>query len=306
MINKKNGMFFTIIATILLSSKVLFVKFTLKDGLSADQILLLRMLFATPIFLLIYLIYKRKNVAVKNVSIHVKIYIYIFITGLFGFFLSPLLDFQGTQYVPATIERILIFTYPIFVFIFSLITKRVRFNIVNLFVLIGIMIGLFLSIGGFSAFFIKNTYKSGVYLVLLASIFYAFSLIFSEKIVHIVGSIVLTTLSEISAFIALVIYNIVINKYIFISLLTISLRSYILIFGMVIFSTVIPFFIINECIKIVGATNVSLISVISPVFISFMDVLMLKEHIGFIQIIGCIVILLSILGMQLYSKILKE
>lgn len=300
MINKKNAIFFAIMATIFLSSKVLFVKLTLSNGLSAEQILFLRMLFATPIFLIIYFIYRRKNI---SGYIHTGKYIIIFLTGVFGFFLSPLLDFQGTQYVSATIERVLIFTYPLFVFVFSLIFKKTHFNMIKAFSLIGMVTGLFLSVGGYNSFVLKNTYKRGAYLILLASISYAISLILAEKIVHSVGSIVLTTLNEISAFIVLVIYNILADRHIFISILTISLKSYILIFGMVIFSTVIPFFVINECIKILGAINVSIIGVISPVFTSFMDVLVLKEHIDSLQIIGCTIIILSILVMQLFDRV---
>ncbi|UOE62469.1 DMT family transporter [Priestia filamentosa] len=298
MLSEKKVTLLAVLSTILISSKVIVVKQLLNQGMSADQILFLRMLMATPIFLLIYIFYKKKS-SKKMSSTDLVL---ISIVGIFGFFLSPLFDFKGTNYIPATIERVLIFSYPLFIFIFSIFIGSRKPKITHFIMLLFIFIGLYLSVNGISSHPLTNISIKGVILVLIAAGFYAISLIISQRVVHRVGSLNLTVLSEIAAFLIITIYF-GINKWIHpIEDTHIRSSSYILLFIMVIFCTVIPFFLLNECIKHIGATKVSLLSIIGPISTTFLDVILLKEILSIYQITGIILVLLSIYFLDFYDK----
>lgn len=299
LIKERKFILLTVISTVLISSKVLIVKQTLNQGLPAEQILYLRMLMATPMFLIIYLFYRKKH---SSTHIVYKDYWLIGLIGVFGFFLSPLFDFKGTYYIPATIERVLIFSYPLFIFIYSLFSERKQIKITYLYILIGVLLGLLLSINGFNFRSFGNANIKGVILVLIASMLYSISLILSQQVVRRVGSMNLTSLSELIAFLVLVIYFVFTGNSHFMDITKVNLTSYSLILIMVIFSTVIPFFLLNECIKYIGATKVSLISIIGPIFTSFIDVLLLKESISYSQLLGGGLIILSIYFLDFYEK----
>lgn len=171
----------------------------------------------------------------------------------------------------------------------------------DFFILFGVIIGLILSVNGLQIQSIVNANIMGICLVFIASLFYAVSLMLSQHVVRQIGSINLTSLSEIAAFLVLLIYIAIKNNGHFTTLFKIPASSYLFIFIMV-FSTVIPFFILNECIKQIGASKVSLISIIGPIFTSFIDILLLKEHLTFSQILGGLCILFSIYLIDFYQR----
>src|SRR4051812_32955527 len=76
---------------------------------------MLRMLFALPFYMTsLFFDYKKPLAPIIR-----KDWISIITLGLIGYYLAALFDFLGLQYVSASLERNIIFTYPTFVLIMS-------------------------------------------------------------------------------------------------------------------------------------------------------------------------------------------
>ena len=97
------------------SSKAIFIKLAYLERYDALLILAWRMVFALPIFLAVGIFelarrrrdgrpMPRRNAILSAIGI-----------GLIGYYLAMILDFTGLLYVSAQLERLALFTYPIFV-----------------------------------------------------------------------------------------------------------------------------------------------------------------------------------------------
>ncbi|MEE9347550.1 MAG: EamA family transporter [Robiginitomaculum sp.] len=117
------GYGFAFIGTLLFAMKAILVKlaFTSPDGeafiLEPATLLFLRMAFAVPVYLLIgvWLLRARraKGLAASSRAILLK----SMAVGCLAYYVCSLLDFTGLTYITAQLERLLLYTYPVFVFI---------------------------------------------------------------------------------------------------------------------------------------------------------------------------------------------
>ncbi|HUM52075.1 MAG TPA: EamA family transporter, partial [Chitinophagales bacterium] len=89
----------------------MFAKLAFKYGVDGITILMIRMLFSLPFYIVILFFENNK----KSIRIPQKTWTTILILGIIGYYLAALFDFIGLQYVSANLERIVIFTYPTFV-----------------------------------------------------------------------------------------------------------------------------------------------------------------------------------------------
>ncbi|MEL6133105.1 MAG: DMT family transporter, partial [Bacteroidota bacterium] len=97
------------------SSKAVLAKLAYLYGIDAISLLAIRMLMVFPIFAAIaWLSYRR--LGRKPAA---KYYLQLLPIGLLGYYLASFLDFQGLQYVPAAIERLILFNYPTLVVLLS-------------------------------------------------------------------------------------------------------------------------------------------------------------------------------------------
>ena len=106
-----SGFTLAIIGTLLFSLKSIFIKYLYQLGLDPDQILSLRMLLALPFYLLIlfWISVKKKNIDKLNKHLLLK----VFLLGFIGYYLASLLDLISLTYISAQLERLGLFTYPL-------------------------------------------------------------------------------------------------------------------------------------------------------------------------------------------------
>ena len=118
------GIILVFFGALCFSTKGIFAKLAFQYGVDGLQILTLRMLFALPFYIVILLLEFRK----KPIEIAKKDWTDIITLGLIGYYLAALFDFLGLQYVSASLERNIIFTYPTFVLIMSRIFFKRKIN----------------------------------------------------------------------------------------------------------------------------------------------------------------------------------
>ena len=109
------GVILVFFGAVCFSTKGIFAKLAFQYDIDGLQILMLRMLFALPFYIVILTREYKKPLP----RIIKKDWIAIVTLGLIGYYLAALFDFLGLQYVSASLERNIIFTYPTFVLLMS-------------------------------------------------------------------------------------------------------------------------------------------------------------------------------------------
>ncbi|MCB1434922.1 MAG: DMT family transporter, partial [Alphaproteobacteria bacterium] len=108
------GYLLVIVGSTLFASKAIFIKLAYVEHHDALLMLAWRMVFALPVFLAVgvWEIAKRRRKAVRLPDLrHAAGAVLV---GLVGYYLAMILDFTGLLYVTAQLERLALFTYPMF------------------------------------------------------------------------------------------------------------------------------------------------------------------------------------------------
>ena len=116
------------VGAILFSTKAILIKLAYRyDDVDGISLLALRMLFSLPLFLLAAFWVNKKGAAPEAVITR-KDWAYVVVLGLTGYYFASLMDFLGLQYVSASIERLILFTYPTMVLLFSIFIFKLQFQ----------------------------------------------------------------------------------------------------------------------------------------------------------------------------------
>jgi len=119
------GMALALLAALFFSIKAIFVKLAYQHGVDAITLLTLRMAFALPVFIAVAIIEQRKA---GGQQITRRQSMSIIGLGLMGYYLASMLDFIGLQYISASMERLILFLFPTFTVLLSMLFlgRRVR------------------------------------------------------------------------------------------------------------------------------------------------------------------------------------
>lgn len=275
------GVLCVLLATIGLSLKAIFIKlvYLADPGIDAISILAIRFFLALPffVFLLWYVRNSRPNVSF-NVS-HIWTFLLL---GVMGFYVSAILDFSALAYIPAGLERLILFLYPTFVVLISFFIRPSELNRT-------IVLALLVSYAGVLVVFIDQAPQlnpemiKGAFLVLGAAITFAIYTVASVKPIQDHGSIRFTAYAMFAASGATLVHAFGVHG---VTVLDRGVDVYVYILPMAIFSTVLPLILMAEGIKRIGASSTSIIATSGPVLTITMAFFVLGETVGVLQAIG--------------------
>jgi len=286
-----SGILLAIIGVVLFSAKAVMVKMAYKYEIDHLTLLLFRMVFALPFYLLIA--FWKKPLHPKEIV--KKDYLWIVFFGFIGYYLASLFDFMGLQYLKAGLERIILFIYPTLVVLLSwLIFKKGITKLQISAILItyaGVLITFWNEVGVEG-----ETIALGAFLIFLSAMTYASYLVGSGWLIPKFGALQFTSYAMIVSTVCIIIHYLFINGF---SLMVYQTEVYILGIAMAIFSTLIPSFLVSEAINRLGASTFSIFGSLGPVTTIILAFFFLGEQVSNIQIIGMLVV---IAGVMLVSK----
>ncbi len=283
----------------LFSSKAVLVKMAYEFHVDSVTLLLLRMGFALPIFLIIgivnaYRIPQAQKIDKQGV-------LTIIALGFVGYYLASFLDFRGLQYISASLERLILFVYPTLVVMISAIFLKKKIT-KRQFMAIGMT--YFGMVVIFSNFFfekqtisIENIIIGGI-LIFLSALTYAIYLIGSGEVIPKIGTVRFTTYAMLVSCVCVIIHYFASNDN-YMLVLEQPTKVYVLGFIMAVFATVIPSYLISEAIRRIGASTVSILGSLGPVSTIGLSMIYLGESLTLNQIIGAVLV---IAGVFLVSK----
>lgn len=282
------GIIFVFFGALCFSTKGIFAKLAFQYGVDGLQILTLRMLFALPFYIVILLLEFRK----KPIEIAKKDWTDIITLGLIGYYLAALFDFLGLQYVSASLERNIIFTYPTFVLIMSRIFFKRKINGIQITAVVVCYIGILLAFYSDKTAYASSNLTKGTIFILLSSITYALYLVKSDGLIKNIGTIRFTCISMIVSCIAVLVHYVLIHGF---NIFSFPYQVYLLGIGVAIIATVMPSFLMTNGIKLIGSSNMAIVASVGPIATIFLSNFILHESISFLHIVGTIFVLAGVL-----------
>lgn len=282
------GVVMLLIANIGFSFKAITIKLLYRYQIDTISVIGLRMLFSLPIFVGVLLwLRTQKNDQSRSNSDILK----ISGLGILSYYVSSMLDFLGLQFISASIERLVLFTYPTLVVLISFLFLQKKIKRYQVFALLLTYIGVVIVFVAERGLGIQKDFFLGASLVFGCAITYSVYVVGTGEMVQRIGSIRFSAIAMVGATVPALIHNYFSNGM---NLFQFSPDVYKLTVSLVVVSTVIPIFLIVEGIRRVGSTTSSLIGFIGPVSTIYFANIFLGEHVTFLQIVGTAIVIYGI------------
>jgi drug/metabolite transporter (DMT)-like permease len=290
------GFALAFLGTTLFSLKSIFIKILYNEGLDANQVLILRMIISLPIYLFIILHLHQTTPKTQRHLIQ-KFLPKTFGLGVIGYFLASLLDLKGLEYISASLERLTLFTYPIFISILGAIFFNTPLQPKIIISLILSYFGIWLVFETELTFSQQTSWK-GVTFVLFSALSYSFYVLLSKPVISIIGSKWFTSLAMTSSCVVAISYGIFYDT----DLLSLSYQAWFWAFILALFSTVIPSFMITAAINSIGTAQTSIVGTLGPVITIILAVIILNEPFYKQHIIGMLSIITGVMILTIPRK----
>lgn len=287
-----SGFIIAFTGAVLFSTKAVIVKRAFADiKVDALSLLTLRMFCSMPFYLLALYLTKEKNNASPLTT---RQRWHLLWLGLFGYYLSSFLDFEGLQFISAGLERLILFLYPSFVLIINSLLFKQKVSGVQKLALVltytGIGIAYF---GEMKVDFSNPDFLLGSILIFLCAITYAIYIVGSGKLIPQIGATRFTTYAMLAATGGIFFHFIIRNNWTVFYSSNNSVWLYGLLIAVV--ATVIPSFLISVAMKKIGSNNLAIISSVGPVSTIIQAHFFLGEQMFAAQIAGTILVVAGVL-----------
>lgn len=287
-----SGLFLASMAAFAASSKAILVKLIYAQATIAPiTVLFLRLLIALPFF--IWLARLPKLQAQEVAPLTWPTMLVIAWLGFTGYYFSSFADFTGLSYISASLERLLLFTYPGMVLLISCIWYR-RWPSPKL------LSALMLSYLGLVAAFThdlthtENTENlwRGVGWVLLSSFSFAIYYLSAPRPIAKLGSRRFAGLAGIAAFgFTFLHFTATQNPMIIFQL---PLEVWLLSAVMAILCTLLPSLFMSAAIAKIGSEKTANVSTLGPVLTLVLAWVILGESMSGLQILGLVLVILGV------------
>jgi len=283
------GLLLAVGAALGFSAKAIFVKLAYTYDVDAVTLLMLRMSFALPFFVVIAVREERKAAS----PLVARDWVILIFLGLIGYYLSSLLDFLGLLYISAGLERLILFIYPTMVVILSAIFLGRPIHKSTYLACLMSYAGVALALGHDLTLSGENVLL-GASLVFASTLTYATFLVGSGEVIPRIGGKRFTAYAMIVSSVAVILQFFVIRD---VSALNQPAAVYGYGLAMALFSTVIPAFLLAAAIHRIGASDTSIIGALGPVATIAMASILLDEPVSIMQMAGaaCVIAGISML-----------
>jgi drug/metabolite transporter (DMT)-like permease len=284
------GFILAAIGAILFSTKAVAIKIAYQDKVDAETLLALRMALASPFYLAIGLHSLRDRARTGRPLPSLKLTISVVGVGLLGYWVSSYLDFLGLEYVTAQVERLILFTYPLFVVIFGWLFFRQRISRQALAAVVISYLGLIVIFGDNSALGGHRALIGSLF-VLAAAIFFALYQLFAKNLIAETGPRLFTCISMLAAASGAFVQFFITHPA---SALAVDSKVWLTSLYIAIGATVLPTFFMNAALHRISAQANATIGTLSPVATIILAYLILGETLSGTALIGTALVLAGV------------
>jgi len=273
------------------------VKLAYRYDIDSVSLMALRMIFSLPFFILVAYISNKKSS--QKIQLQKRDWGMIAAFGVLGYYVASLADFIGLQYITASLERVILFTYPTIVVLIAalFLNRTIRKTEILALVLTYAGIGI--------ALYENFKLPSGEYVLIgstfifIAAIAYAIYVTGSGQMLKKMGTLQYNSLAMMAACFAIILHHFITYN---LTLFDFQKEVYILAFMMGLFSTVIASFLVTGGIRMIGASHAAIISSIGPISTIILAYIFLGERLSGLQWVGTLIVIFGVLVITLNRK----
>ena len=254
---KNSAVLIAIVGIVLFSAKAIMVKLAYQYNVSSLHLLLFRMLFSLPFYLII--LYFSKPFSSEKVK--KQDYLWLVLFGFIGYYLASYFDFLGLQYIKAGLERIILFIYPTLVLIIGRVFLKEKISSKQIIAILITYFGVIVTFSGELQYNGDHIFLGG-FLIFLSALTYASYLVGSGWLIPKFGVLRFTSYAMIVSTICVIMHYLIVDRT---NIFIYSYQVYVLGLMMAVLSTLIPSFLVSLAIKKIGASNFSIIGSIGPI-----------------------------------------
>ncbi|WP_371395568.1 DMT family transporter [Fretibacter rubidus] len=266
-------------------------------------LMVLRLGFSMPVYLIIWWMVTRKNRA-RGHHVAAKTMAKVAGLGVLCYYVCTLLDFSGLQYITAQLERLILFTYPVFVVIFGALFFGGRITKWGAAAVIIAYSGIALifAVGNIA---VGSNVPLGSALVMSSAVLFALYQLLSKGLIDQVGAKLFTCIAMTAAATVTGLHFITLHGGIDGARIALDLppRLYVIGAAIALFSTILPSFMIATAVGRVGPQAVAILAMIGPAATIAGAVFILSEPFGWVDALGTAI---TMIGIGLYTLIDKR
>jgi len=296
------GMLFVAGGAILFASKGIFSKALYQRGLGFELLVTVRALLAMPLFAWIALRPAGRTEGpegangVPRAAPRAGAVIGAVVAGILCYYVGALLDFRALMLIDASIERVLLFSYPaMVVLISSAMTRRAPDTRLVLAMAVT-WVGIFFAMGGIDLGELRqNLYGAG--LVLLAALTTALYFLIGERYTHELGSTRFAAIAMGASAVVLAVHFTLFRSWS--ELAVLEGHDWFLLGVLAIACMFLPGLMQAEGVRSVGAQRAAIGSTVGPPTTIILAALFLGERLNGWQLLGTGMIIASVLALSI-------
>ncbi len=284
------GYVFAGVGALLFSTKAIAIKLAYVEAVDAETLLALRMVVSLPVYIAIGAMAiadrRRRGAPLPSVALTIR----VALVGALGYWFAAYADFSGLEYISAQFERLILFTYPLFMVLFGALffgqpMSRRALAAIGVSYL-GIALIFTEKVGNFGTHAIV-----GAGFVLAAALAFAFYQLIAKPLIGTVGPRLFTCVAMGGAAVGAFASFLVTHP---IGDLVVSQR----VFGLSVFlglgATVLPSFFLNAALHRISAQANAILGTLSPVVTILLAVLILGEALTTTDLAGAALVLAGV------------
>lgn len=285
------GIACVVISALALSLKGILAKYIYAEGVDVVTLMAVRYGLAFPMMVLAAAALRG---GFGNLAMAPRDFLYAIGGGLIGYWLAGYLDFTALSLIDVSVERVLLFSFPIFVLAFDSIRRRRWPPARQLIALVGAEAGIILVMGVANGELFHTNLIGGLWAIGSAFAFAIYFMI-NQALGPKLGSARMAMGAVTGAVIGTTTQFLVSTP---VEALAMSWSAFIMIAAMALFCSVMPFLLITEGIRRVGASRSALVSTIGPVSTLVLAALLLGEVMTPAQFAGAALVIVAILALE--------
>lgn len=273
------GYGFAALGAVLFAAKGILIKLAFAEGVDTLTLLALRMGLSVPIYVAVgFAAYARERHRVVPMPAYIK----ALLIGVIGYWFSSYADFKGLETLTPQFERLILFTYPLFVLLLGAALFRMPLRWKPLAAFGVAYIGL-------AVIFLADFESGGgdilvgALWVLAAAVTFALYQLLATGSIATLGAPLFTSVAMTGAAVVVLALFLVTHP---LSALVVSGRAFALAATLAIGATVLPSFLMSAALSRISAAANSTIGTLSPVVTLFLAVLILDEPVRGVDLLG--------------------
>ena len=284
---KNHGAWYIVASAAGFATLGILIKSAYAGGANITTILAGRFLIA-GLFMFVYLSARRTSFRVSR-----KTALQLTLMGAIGYGGMSMLYANSVHFLPASLTGMLLYTYPALVTLLAIVIGEERFNPTKGVALVVCTIGLVLLLG--ASF--EGARLEGVLSALGAAIIYSCYIIIGNRILKNLDPLVTSVWVCTSAGLTFLLYGLATGDL----TLRMGPAGWLSIVGIAVFPTIFGVIGFFAGLRLIGATNASIISMLEPLITVLLSALLLGERITAMQGFGGAVLLFGGLILQLWG-----